>query len=69
MRFQKVKDKENTTEGEILEYCKGQIAHFKVPVHIKFVDEFPMTVSGKIQKFLMRNVMIEELNLKENKTA
>jgi len=65
----KVKDKENTTEGEILEYCKGQIAHFKVPVHIKFVDEFPMTVSGKIQKFLMRNAMIEELNLRESKTA
>ncbi|MBL4671908.1 MAG: AMP-binding protein, partial [Arenicella sp.] len=42
------------TEDQVKEYCKGQIAHFKVPEIVKFVDEFPMTVTGKAQKFLMR---------------
>jgi fatty-acyl-CoA synthase len=42
-------------------FCQHQIAHFKVPRHIRFVDEFPMTVTGKIQKFVMRKRMEEEL--------
>jgi fatty-acyl-CoA synthase len=54
---------------EIIEFCKGQIAHYKIPRYIRFVEEFPMTVTGKIQKFVMRNVMIEELGLAEQKTA
>ena len=45
---------------ELKEYCKGKIAHFKVPRFIKFVDEFPMTVSGKVQKFIMRDISVEE---------
>ncbi len=53
----------------IRDFCQGQIAHFKIPHYIKFVDEFPMTVTGKIQKFLMREQMIEELGLAEQKTA
>jgi len=61
--------KEPTKEEEILAFCSEQIAHFKVPSHIKFVEEFPMTVSGKIQKFLMRDAMIKELGLKEAETA
>ena len=64
-----VKVKEPTKEEEILAFCSEQIAHFKVPSHIKFVKEFPMTVSGKIQKFLMRDAMIKELGLKEAETA
>ena len=35
-------------------FCRGQIAHFKVPRYVKFVDEFPMTVTGKVQKYMMR---------------
>lgn len=46
---------------ELHTWCKGRIAHFKTPKHFKFVDEFPMTVTGKIQKFRMREISIEEL--------
>lgn len=46
---------------EITAFCKGQIAHYKVPQHIRFVEELPMTVTGKPQKFLMRERMLEEL--------
>jgi fatty-acyl-CoA synthase len=51
-------------EGEELrEWCRGSIAHFKVPRYVKLVDEFPMTVTGKVQKFKMREQAIEELEL------
>ncbi len=60
---------ETATEDEIKEFCKGQIAHYKVPRYIRFVDEFPMTVTGKIQKFIMRDTMIEDLGLEVAKTA
>ena len=49
---------------ELQTWCKGRIAHFKTPRHFKFVDEFPMTVTGKIQKFRMREISIEELNIR-----
>jgi fatty-acyl-CoA synthase len=49
--------------AELTEFCKGRIAHFKVPRHFKFVDEFPMTVTGKVQKFRMRELSIEQLAL------
>lgn len=49
-----------TTE-EIREFCKGKIAHFKVPRHIWFVDEFPMTVTGKVQRFRMREIALEKM--------
>ncbi|TWI52677.1 fatty-acyl-CoA synthase [Pseudomonas duriflava] len=48
-------------EESLREYCKANIAHYKVPRHFRFVDAFPMTVTGKIQKFRMREIMIEEL--------
>ena len=54
---------------DIQSFCKGQIAHYKVPRYIKFVDAFPMTVTGKVQKFVMREAMIKELGLSEQKTA
>ena len=51
------------TEEEIHAFCKGQIAHYKIPRHVRFVDAFPMTVTGKAQKFVMRERMIRELSL------
>ncbi|MCF8976303.1 AMP-binding protein [Pseudomonas edaphica] len=53
-------------ELELQTWCKGRIAHFKTPKHFKFVDEFPMTVTGKIQKFRMREISIEELRTQSN---
>ncbi len=63
MAWVKVNAGEHVTEEELKEFCKGQIAHYKIPRYIKFVDDFPMTVTGKIQKFLMRQTSIEELGL------
>jgi fatty-acyl-CoA synthase len=57
------------SEDDLRQFCKGQIAHYKVPRYIKFVDAFPMTITGKIQKFVMRDLMKQELNLTEGKTA
>jgi fatty-acyl-CoA synthase len=57
------------TEDEIRSFCTGQIAHYKVPRYIRFVEAFPMTITGKIQKFKIRDVMKEELQLAEDKTA
>ncbi len=59
----KVSANQTLTEEEIKAHCKEEMAHYKVPRYIKFVDEFPMTVTGKIQKFVMRDVMKEELGL------
>jgi fatty-acyl-CoA synthase len=50
-------------------FCKGRIAHYKVPRYIRFVDAFPMTITGKIQKFVMRDAMKRELGLSEDRTA
>ncbi|MBV2134027.1 AMP-binding protein [Pseudomonas sp. MAP12] len=47
-------------------YCKGRIAHFKTPRHIKFVDDFPMTISGKVQKFRMREISVLELGISQH---
>jgi fatty-acyl-CoA synthase len=52
---------ETLTEDELRSYCDGQIAHFKIPRHIWFVDDFPMTVTGKLQKFRMREIALEKL--------
>ncbi len=57
------------TEDEIRAFCKGQIAHYKVPRYIRFVSGFPMTVTGKIQKFKIRDEMKHQLGLEEDKTA
>ena len=62
-------DGETATPDEIRAFCQGQIAHYKIPRYVKFVDEFPMTVTGKIQKFIMREQMIGELGLHAEKTA
>jgi fatty-acyl-CoA synthase len=59
----------SATAEEIQVFSRAQIAHFKVPRYIHFVDEFPMTVTGKVQKFVMRQEMIARLGLREQKTA
>ena len=57
------------TEEEIREFCRGQIAHFKVPRYVRFVDSFPLTISGKVQKYLIREQLRAELGLAEDATA
>ena len=54
---------ETADQEEIREFCRGKIAHFKVPRYVKVTTEFPMTVTGKIQKFRMREMAVEELGL------
>lgn len=56
-------DGEEMSEEELREFCKGQIAHFKIPRYVRFVDSFPMTVTGKVRKVEMRNKSIAELGL------
>ncbi len=65
----KLKPGESATPEELQGFCRGQIAHYKIPRYIRFVDAFPMTVTGKVQKFLMREAMIRELGLAEQRTA
>ena len=60
---------ETLTAEEIRAFCQGQIAHYKIPRYVEFVDEFPMTVTGKIQKFVMREAVEAKLGLKAAKTA
>ncbi|MBN8507842.1 MAG: AMP-binding protein [Burkholderiales bacterium] len=60
---------ETCTEAEIRDFCRDQIAHYKVPRYIRFVNEMPMTITGKVQKFVMRDKMIEELGLAMARTA
>ena len=59
----RLKAGENAAEDEIRKFCEGQIAYFKIPQHIRFVDEFPMTVTGKIQKFKIKEMEIKERGL------
>jgi fatty-acyl-CoA synthase len=57
----KLREGETLTEQEVREFCRDQIAHYKVPRYVRFVEEFPMTVTGKMQKFLMRAAMEKDL--------
>jgi fatty-acyl-CoA synthase len=57
------------TEEDIKSYCSGQIAHYKVPRYVRFVDGFPLTVSGKVQKYLIRESLRAELALSEEQHA
>lgn len=65
----RLKPGETATETELLDFCRGQIAHYKIPRYLRFVDAFPMTVTGKVQKFLIRDQMIADLGLKVEVTA
>ena len=64
-----LKPGEQATDDDIRDFCRDQIAHYKVPRYIRFVDSMPMTITGKVQKFVMRDQMIEELGLKQAKSA
>jgi len=65
----RVRPGETLTAEEVRAFCQGQIAHNKIPRYVEFVDEFPMTVTGKIQKFVMRDAVEQRLGLKAAKTA
>ena len=64
-----IRDGATLTIEEVKEFCADQIAHYKIPRHIRFVTEYPMTVTGKMQKYLMRQAMMTELGLEEVPTA
>ena len=63
MAWVKLREGREATAEEITDFCRGRIAHFKVPHYIKFVEDFPMTVTGKIRKVEMREISIAELDL------
>ena len=63
MAWVRLKPDSDATEDSIRDFCRGRIAHYKVPRYVKLTDEFPMTVTGKVQKFLMREQAVEELGL------
>ena len=64
-----LKPGEAASASELVEFCRGRIAHYKVPRHVRLVDAFPMTATGKPQKFSMREAMVRELELSESRTA
>lgn len=64
-----LQDGETATPDEVRAFCQGQIAYFKIPHYVRFVSSFPMTVTGKIQKYLLRQQVAEELGLIAEKTA
>ena len=64
-----LKSGETAEEEDIRAFCRDQIAHYKVPRYVRFKSELPMTVTGKPQKFKMRDAMIEELGLEVAETA
>jgi fatty-acyl-CoA synthase len=63
MAWVRLKPDADVTEESIRDFCRGKIAHYKVPRYVKLADEFPMTVTGKVQKFRMREMAVEELGL------
>ena len=65
----KLRDGATASEDELREFARSRIAHFKVPRYVRFCDEFPMTVTGKIQKFKLREMAMNELGLRETATA
>ncbi|MDA7950668.1 MAG: AMP-binding protein [Pirellulaceae bacterium] len=65
----KLRGDQEMTPEEVQNFCRGKLAHYKVPRYVKFVTEFPQTVTGKIQKFKIRDIMKEELGLSEEQTA
>ena len=59
----RLREGQAATDDELRDFCRGQIATYKIPRYIRFTNEFPMTVTGKIQKFRMREISVEELGL------
>jgi fatty-acyl-CoA synthase len=69
MAWVQLREGAGASGDDLKDFCKGKIAHYKVPRYVKLVDEFPMTITGKVQKFKMREAAIEELGLHEVVTA
>jgi fatty-acyl-CoA synthase len=63
MAFVKLKEGETVTEEEIISFARGKMANYKAPKYVKFVDDFPMTATGKIQKFVLKETAVSELGL------
>ena len=63
MAWVRLREGETATGEELREYCRDRIAHYKIPRYVKFVEGFPTTVTGKVQKFIMREQSIKELGL------
>jgi fatty-acyl-CoA synthase len=60
MAFVRLKQNEICTEEEIIDFCKERLAKYKVPQHVRFVDQFPLTATGKVQKFILREQVMKE---------
>jgi fatty-acyl-CoA synthase len=69
MAWIRVREGAALTEDDVRDYCRGRIAHFKTPRYVKFAESFPMTVTGKVQKYKMREQAVEELGLEVQATA
>ena len=65
----RLREGQEVTGDELRDWCRGKIASFKIPRYWRFVDEFPMTVTGKVQKFKMRETAVTDLGLRESVTA
>jgi fatty-acyl-CoA synthase len=65
----RLKEGASLNEEEIRDFCRGKISHFKIPRYVRVVEEFPLTVTGKVQKYKMREAMCEELQVEEAETA
>jgi fatty-acyl-CoA synthase len=63
MAWVRLREGVTASAEELREYCRDHIAHYKIPRYVKFVDAFPTTVTGKVQKFVMREQSIKELGL------
>jgi len=61
----RLKEGESSTEEEIKDFCQGKIAHYKIPKYVVFLEKYPQTVTGKVQKFKLRELLIKELGLEE----
>jgi fatty-acyl-CoA synthase len=63
MAFVQLRDGETCSEDEITAFCSSRISNMKVPKYVRFVSEFPLTLQGKVQKFKMRDIAIQEMGL------
>jgi fatty-acyl-CoA synthase len=69
MAWVQLREGASLSPDELKDFCRGKIAHYKVPRYVEIVDEFPMTITGKVQKFKMREAAVEKLGLKQAVTA
>jgi fatty-acyl-CoA synthase len=65
MAWVKIKKDRTISGNDLIDFCRKQIAHYKIPKYWKFVDGFPMTITGKVRKVEMRETSIKELGLQE----